>query len=231
MSYLLDLLYLALPETCAACGRALQQHEPVICLLCEYEMPKTNFHLSPIENPIAKRFWGQTQIEAATSFYYFSQGSLVQELIHNLKYNGRTDVGLYMGQLFGMALANAAPFKDVDLILPVPLHHQKKLMRGYNQSAVLAQGLAEAMQKKHNEDLLVRTQNSESQTRKTREQRLDNTQGVFATPKPDALKDKHVLLVDDVITTGATLSQCANALLQVEGLRVSLASIACTSFA
>lgn len=225
LSLLKDLADFIYPRTCAACGQRLLQQEKVLCLLCETDLPQTKFWLEA-DNPVARKFWGKVPIENAASFFYFRKGQRVQKLIHALKYDNRQDVGIEIGNMFGRHLANSPLYADVQLLLPIPLHPEKKLLRGYNQSDLIAQGMAEAMGNEWRNDLLLRQVFTETQTKKSRVERWLNTKSVFAVENPDYMLNKHILLVDDVITTGSTIEGCAVQLLAIDGLRLSVASIA-----
>lgn len=222
---LFDLFF---PHLCFAC----QTHPPMpgssVCVRCDYEIVPTDYHLQA-ENPVLDRFWGRVPIEAATSFFHFSKGGLLQQLIHELKYNNRPEIGIELGKLYGHILAQSPLYQSIDCIVPVPLHPKKELLRGYNQAAMFAQGLAEVLECPWTKHGLIRQHYSESQTKKSREERFQNVSEVFVLPQPEKLRGKHILLVDDVITTGATLEACALRLLEAEGVRVSVASIALAS--
>ena len=221
-----DLLHLFFPKVCLACSHALFKQERVICFSCLYKLPKTGFHLHA-ENPVSRIFWGRADIHAATSFLFFSKGGRVQHLIHALKYKGHREAGVHLGKLFGSDLKKSELYKEVDLVVPVPLHPKKQYKRGFNQSECIAAGISEGMKIPHVIDNLVREVHTSSQTKKSRYKRWDNVKGVFSLLKPAAFENKHVLLVDDVLTTGATLESCAECLLEVPGVRVSVATLAC----
>lgn len=221
-----DLLWLIFPELCAACGKSLAMNERCICTPCRFHLPRTRFHLVP-DNPVAKHFWGKVKIEAASGYYYFSKGERVQQLIHQLKYKGRKDVGLFTGELYGYDLLNTSPYEDAEVVVPVPLHPAKLKKRGYNQSDFFAEGIASAMGIKFGPKVLRKTEATETQTRKHRYERYENVNRGFAVNQPQSIAGKHVLLVDDVVTTGATLIACAEVLLEIPGVRVSIGALAC----
>ncbi len=223
--YLSDFFSLFYPELCQACGNALYKGEEVICLFCRHHLPYTNYHLEA-DNKVAKAFWGRVQIEAAASCLYFKKGTRVQHLLHQLKYKGKKEVGITLGVMYGRQLKKADVFSNIDMIVPVPLHNKKEAKRGYNQSAVFAEGLASSMGVKHAPLLLERISETETQTKKSRYNRFENMNNVFRLKDPEAVCGKHVLFVDDVITTGATLEACAQELLLVKNVRVSIATIA-----
>jgi ComF family protein len=225
MGLLSDLFWLVYPETCIACGRALSAGDSCICLWCRTHLPSTGFHTEE-ENPVAKHFWGKVQVESATAGYYFSKGEKMQRLIHHLKYEGRKDIGVFLGNLYGAALKQSSSFTKAEVIIPVPLHIHKKRSRGYNQSDYIAEGFSKSMQIPYNSKVIKRVVHTTSQTKKKRYERFENVNKVFKITQPEALKGKHILLVDDVITTGSTLTACAEALLEIPGTKVSIAAIA-----
>jgi ComF family protein len=220
-----DFISLIFPNVCASCGKSLFKREYGICTPCAYHLPRTNFHTDN-SNPIAKIFWGRINIHSAASFYSFNKGGKVQHLVHQLKYKGQKEVGIAIGKLYGYDLKQSAGFRTVDTIIPVPLHPKRKRQRGYNQSEFFALGLAESMQVMTDFRTLYRKLESTTQTRKSRFHRWQNVESVFRLRSPKSLEGKHILLVDDVITTGATLEACAQVLLQISGVRVSVATIA-----
>lgn len=219
-----DFLNLTFPVNCAACGEILMKNERIICSDCIYHLPRTDYHFDQ-ENPVAKIFWGRIRIEQATAYYFFSKGSRFRRLIHELKYLGREDIGEELGRVFGYDLLKTG-FRDIDLVVPVPLHKKKKRKRGFNQSEYIAKGIAEAMGKPINISSVNRIVHTGTQTRKSRYDRWLNVEGVFKVTEPDSLGWKHILLVDDVLTTGATLEACATAIMKVEGTKVSIAALA-----
>jgi ComF family protein len=223
-----DFVSLFFPVTCVSCGKSLYKNENNICTYCLYHLPKSNFHLTN-DNPVAKIFWGRINIQSAAAFYTFNKGGNVQQLIHQLKYKGQQQVGISLGKLYGYELRNCPDFNSVDVIIPVPLHAKKQRKRGYNQSVCFAEGLAETMQLAIDSTILFRSAASETQTKKTRFTRWKNVESIFYVQNEQQILNKHILLVDDVITTGATLEACAQALLNVKGVKVSVATIAYAS--
>jgi ComF family protein len=224
-SYLADFVSLLFPELCAACRESLVANERLICTACRYGLPFTNLHLQP-DNIVAQQFWGKIKLQGAYSLYYFSKGGNVQNLMHQFKYRGMKQIGNLLGNIAGGQLAQNDIFKMVDLIVPVPLHRKRMLQRGYNQSAHFAEGLSEKLNAPVEINNLVRTTITETQTHKSRFARFENMQDVFTIENPGKLRNKHVLLVDDVITTGSTLEACGSQLLKIEGLKLSIATIA-----
>ncbi len=229
MSYLYDFFSLFYPKTCYACSLNLYKNESVICTSCLFKLPKTNYHLEK-DNPVCKIFWGKTLVEHATAYYFFSKTGKVQHLIHHLKYKKAKEVGVFIGEIMGKELLESEFYKTVDVIIPVPLHPKKEKKRGYNQAEIFAIGLSKSMNLPLNKTSLIRTYASESQTKKTRFKRWENVKEIFSVNNTDELKNKHILIVDDVVTTGATLESCINLLLnKIDGIKVSVAAIAVAS--
>ncbi len=220
-----DLFGLLFPNLCNACGVALYHSEHLICTKCLYDLPFTDYH-QHAENRVAKQLWGRVPMHAAMAMLYFRKGAKVQNLIHNLKYNGRTDVGVLLGNMLGERLKASVLYESVDLIVPVPLHRKKYKHRGYNQCSFIAEGIAEKMEIAFSEEILLRNHATESQTKKSRYNRYENMQDVFKVNDQARIVGKHILLVDDVITTGATLEACANELLNNGAAKVSIAALA-----
>jgi len=189
-------------------------------------MPKTNFHLQE-DNPVLRRFWGKTSVSSAASFVFFDKGEKVQHMLHSLKYQNNTELGIFLGELYGAELKSSPLFSSCDGIVPVPLHLKKIRTRGYNQSDFIAEGLSNAMGIPVYKKFLTRTVATSTQTRKARYARFENVENVFRLngEKADA---KHFLIVDDIITTGSTLEACASCINQIEGVKVSVATFACT---
>lgn len=220
-----DLLRLIYPELCVACANPLFQGEHILCTFCRVRLPYTNDHIEK-DNKVTKLFWGRVKVESAASFLYFKKGTKVQRLLHQLKYKGRKDVGIKLGELFGKRLVESPHFLFVDLIIPVPLHPTKLKRRGYNQAAAFAEGLAKGMNIRMDETAIFRKKYTETQTRKARYDRFMNVNEVFDLKNSESLKSLHILLVDDVITTGSTIEACAEQLLKIEGVKLSVATIA-----
>jgi ComF family protein len=221
-----DFIGLFFPKLCAACNGHLLRGEEAICTSCLLELPRTHDELNPADNPAIRVFWGRLRLQAAASCFVFVKGGKVQELVHQLKYNGRQDAGIAAGKLFGSDLKNLTPFNTIDAVVPVPLHEDKLRRRGYNQAACFAEGIAQALNVPHYPEAIRRLSATESQTRKSRTERWDNVEDVFALNDGIDLRGKHILLVDDVITTGATIEAAASPLLASEGTILSVASLA-----
>ena len=223
--YLKDLYALFFPQTCAGCDAPLAYEEQLICASCWYHLPYTQTHNDP-HNKGAMQLRGLTQLEAVASYLYFLDSSRVQNIMHHLKYRGRTEIGILLGSIYGETLQATAPFDQIDFIVPIPLHPARLRKRGYNQSTFFAKGLSLSLQKPALEDIVVRHRATESQTKKNRYDRYENMQGTFVVNKPELIANKHILLVDDVLTTGATMAACANALLANGSTKVSAVTIA-----
>ena len=229
MNYLFDLLddfiSLLFPRICHGCGNHLLRNENVICTECFILIPRTNFHRKP-ENPVAQLFWGRCRLEKATAFSYYTRDSRIRKLIHYLKYNGGREIGKELGRIYGLSLKSSGFLDDIDLIIPVPLHPSKKRKRGFNQSDLIAEGIADPGLVPVESGLLRRNTRTSTQTKKSRYERWANVEGIFEVTDEEKLKGRHVLLVDDVITTGSTLEACANEILKIGGTRVSVAALA-----
>jgi ComF family protein len=223
--YLSDFVSLLFPELCAACRESLIANEYLICTDCLYNLPFTNFHLQ-LDNIVAQQFWGKIQLEGAYSLYYFSKGGKIQNLMHQFKYRGVKQIGNLLGNIAGGQLIKNKVFNTIDMIIPVPLHKKRMIQRGFNQSLCFAEGLSEKLNAAVENNNLVRIMATETQTHRSRFARFENMQEVFTVKNPEDLINKHVLLVDDVITTGSTLEACGTELLKIEGLKLSIATIA-----
>jgi ComF family protein len=202
--------------------------EQVICLSCLYEMPLTRFW-DQADNPVAKIFWGRVAVENACAYFLFAKGSKYRPLLHKLKYKGHYDIGVELGRQFGLVLKKSKYYADVDFVVPVPLHKKKLRIRGYNQSQAIAEGICQGLGTNISTNHLIRTEFTETQTRKTRAERVKNVAEAFAVVNPDELENKHILIVDDVVTTGATLEACAAKLLNAASCRVSIGALAYAS--
>lgn len=195
--------------------------EEHLCLNCREGMPKTSFHLQP-NNLMEQRLWGKVPIVRATALYYYQKGSDYQRLIHLLKYKNHRKIGIYLGFLGGIELLESKDFLSVDMIVPVPLHPLKAYKRGYNQSEMIAVGLSKALGKPLVRGVLVRKSNRKSQTKKSFYERYENIKNSFRVKNPNLLAGQHILLVDDVLTTGSTIESCVCELVAINGVRVSI---------
>ena len=226
MNIFAALYHLFFPRCCAVCGAVLHEEEEGLCLRCNMDLPRTGLHLEK-DNRVERLFWGKFPLERATAFFYYRKGNDYAHLLHLLKYEGRRDLGVAMGRLMGEELRTEADFfRDIDLLIPVPLHTAKRRARGYNQSEEIVRGLSEMTGLPIATEGIVRTRATESQTRKSALQRWENVEGVFLLSQPERFAGRHVLLVDDVLTTGATLTACADAFQSVSGVRISILALA-----
>lgn len=223
LSLLKDTVGLIYPDVCVTCGSHLPSGIRFICTKCRYDMPRTGFHREQ-DNPVAQIFWGRVPVRQAASLFYYTKGSRYQRLIHVIKYHGRKELGYEMGKLYGRELMDS-PFFEAGVIVPVPLHPRKIRKRGFNQSEWIGMGLAESLQKPMISNDLYRAVNTRTQTRKTRLERWKNVEHVFRLRSVDAFRNRHILLVDDVVTTGATLESCANVLMKCSNTSVSIVTL------
>jgi ComF family protein len=191
---------------------------------CIASMPETNFH-NYANNPIEKIFWGRLPLVSATAQYYFTKESLMQHLMHELKYKGNKELGFQMGRLVGNDLRQTHRFCHVDALIPLPLFPAKEKRRGYNQATILCEGIAQVLNVEVLTDVVVRTKHTETQTQKGRMERWQNMEGKFELLNPQRIQHKHVLLVDDVVTTGATLEACGHELIAANNTRLSIATL------
>jgi ComF family protein len=223
-----DFFGLFFPNNCIACQQQLVKNEETVCTHCLFALPRTNFHLNP-DNTVAKIFWGRVRVEAATAYFFFGKAGNLRKLIHQLKYRGRKEVGLFLGRHFASEVQGSGFFSDAEVVIPVPLHPSRERKRGYNQSYYIARGISDVLGIPIDTRSLYRTHTSDSQTHKSRLERWQSVEKAFALRGTQDLEDKHILLVDDVITTGATLEACTQVLLSVPGTKVSIAALAYTS--
>jgi ComF family protein len=204
-------LHLFFPHVCSGCGNDILSEHSSLCFRCIAELPETNFY-KYANNPIEKIFWGRLPVVSATAQYYFRKETRMQYLMHQFKYKGDKDLGKQLGYLMGNDLSQADRFKRIDALIPLPLFAAKEKKRGYNQAAVLCEGISEIMKVEILTDVIVRTHYTETQTKKGRIERWQNIEGKFELVKPGKIENKNILLVDDVITTGATLEACGQEL-------------------
>lgn len=225
MKWISDIIELIFPRHCLVCGNILSNTEKDICLSCQIGMPLIEERR---RNEIEKLFWGFVNIERATSYIYYQKGSPYNNLLHYLKYKNRPMIGVRLAINAATEIAPSGFFKDIDLIIPMPLSKKKKRKRGYNQCDYIAQGVSQVTGIPIATDCVIRTKANETQTHKTREERWKNVENIFKVNKPQKLQGKHILLIDDVLTTGATIANCAKAI-NATGCKISIFTIAYSS--
>lgn len=220
-----DTFHLFYPHTCTGCGSDLVNKNNLLCIRCISELPHTHFALHE-NNLIERIFRGRLPIKAAHSEFYFAKNELIQHLIHQLKYNDNKEIGIYLGEITGNTLLKSGRFSTIDYLIPLPLYGDKEFKRGYNQAEVICNGIYASTRIPVMTNNVIRQRATETQTRKHRAQRWENVEGSFVVKDPSALRGKQLLLVDDVITTGATIEACGHAILNIEGTSVSIAALA-----
>ncbi|WP_245812799.1 ComF family protein [Flagellimonas flava] len=214
-----------LPMVCFGCNAQLSRGERVLCTVCRHELPLTD-HNFVEENLVDRIFYGRIPIKKGASFLFFAKQGIVKQLLHHLKYKNQEHIGAFLGEWYGALLENEDYLKTVDIVIPVPLHHKKTKKRGYNQVTLFAQHIALAIQAEYREDILVKKRNVKTQTKKDRQLRWENTRNIFTLSDVLIPNPKHILLVDDVITTGATIEACAQTLMEMEDVEISVLSMA-----
>ena len=225
-THLHDLALLAFPNNCLVCRQSLVAGEKDICFACIDALPETGYH-TLADNPVSQHFWGRIPLIHAAAYLYVQEGNITQDMIHLLKYKRKKQIGIKLGRLYGHKLREEnSLIRDIDLIVPVPLHVNRQRQRGYNQCDYFAQGLSEILHIPYEPHVMKRLKENVSQTKRTRYDRWENVEGIFALAQPEKVKGKHILLVDDVITTGATIESCASALLMGEDVHLCVATIA-----
>ncbi|WP_340199634.1 ComF family protein [Ascidiimonas sp. W6] len=222
-----DIENLFFPEVCLACMEKLVANEKTICIACRHNLPLTHFH-NYKGNPVEQILYGRFKLENATAFLYYREAGSVRNLIHNLKYKHQEQIGDMLGVWMGYELSKIENYKKIDAVIPVPLHHKRLKKRGYNQVAQFGKQLAVALDANYIDNVLYRTVNSRTQTLKNRLKRWEHIETIFAIKNQHILKNKHLLIVDDIITTGATIEACANSLKVIQGIKLSIATMAIT---
>lgn len=223
-----SLLHVVFPHVCDGCGSDLLNMESHLCIRCLASLPETNFEMHP-GNPVEKNFWGRLPLAGASAHLYFTKESLVQHLMHQLKYRGNKEIGWQLGRIMGTALITSSRFNNIDALIPLPLFPSKERKRGYNQAKALCDGIAEVLNLPVLSDVITRPHHTETQTKKGRIERWKNIEGKFMITDPATIQNKHLLLVDDVITTGATLEACGNELLSAVNVTLSIATLCVAS--
>lgn len=221
--------HILFPHLCNGCGSDLISRQHLLCLKCYNNLHKTGFDELP-DNPVEKTLWGRLRCEAAMSQYYFSKDTVLQKLIHQFKYKGNKELAVYLGKYMGESLNSSYRFKNIEGIIPLPLFPDKEKKRGYNQAALLSEGIAAILNVPVIYNVVQRIRYTATQTHKTRMERWQNVEGVFITKEQNGVQHKNLLLVDDVITTGATIEACGSAILEdVPGVRLNIAALAYAS--
>lgn len=223
-----DTLHLLYPHICMGCGSDILARESQLCARCFVNLPVTGFSRYA-NNPIEKYFWGRIPVTAAHAHFYFGKGLVVQQLIHQLKYKNNKAVGIFLGELMGRELADSIRFHGIDALIPLPLFPDKERKRGYNQAAIICNGMSSVMNVPVITGNLIRRRYTETQTKKHRVERWENVDGSFEVKDPTLFKNKHLLLVDDVVTTGATLEAAGNVLVNDNTVKLSIAAVATAS--
>ncbi|MDA6068190.1 ComF family protein [Flavobacterium sp. AC] len=221
-NYLINLFF---PKVCAGCHTILITNETVLCTSCRHEMPLTQYHLDP-KNEAVKKFYGKIAIEHASALLYFNKKGIVQELIHNLKYKGHEEIGTVLGNWSVEDLKEIVLEIPFDIVIPVPLHPKKFRERGYNQVTTFGKALAKGLNIDYNAAVLYRKKYSKTQSKKNLAGRSDNIENIFDVISTEENRNKHFLIVDDVLTTGATLEACSRALLKIPGAKISIVCMA-----
>lgn len=225
---LYDLRRLVAPRTCPICGATLPNDEAVVCTMCEATAPLT-YLWEQAENAMSERFWGLLPVERASAFVWYVEGSPWRDAVHSFKYGGVWRSAYNLGRWYGAVMQQAGHYADVDVVVPVPLHWLRRLNRGYNQSEHLAEGIARQMGLEVDSRSVVRHRYNPSQTRQLHSERWDNVEGIFRVRHPERLAGRHILLVDDVFTTGATIMSLGETILAtVPDVRLSVAVLATT---
>lgn len=219
-----NLLNLFFPKVCESCNGILGDNEQVVCTSCRHHLPVTNFHFENSE-AVKKIVFGRVKLEHATALFHFSKKGMVQQLLHNLKYRGHEQVGSFLGQWLGHELSTVDGYNSIDVVVPVPLHRSKLRKRGYNQVSKFGKEIAKALNADYNESVLIKTKSTKTQVFKKRLLRW-NDKALFDISENQSLKGKHILLVDDIITTGATVEACASVLLNIDAITLSIATMA-----
>jgi len=223
-----NLLNIFFPKVCFGCSHFLTDNEASLCTKCRHDLPITNYHFID-NNTVEKVFYGRIKLEHATALLSFEKKGIVQHLLHNLKYKGQEDVGVFLGKWLGHELASIDAYQNIDLVIPVPLHKKKQRKRGYNQVSKFGIEIANALNAEYCDNVLVKTTNTKTQVFKKRIARWNSNNEVFTIENSNLINSKHILLVDDIITTGATIEACANVLNKAQKVKISVASMAIAS--
>lgn len=218
------------PRSCAGCGKPIPRGVKFLCPQCAWEMPATGYCRAH-DNPVFRKLSGMFGFEQAGSLFFYSPHSRYSSIIHHMKYHGRWKYSLRLGNMLGNELVEGGMYESVDIIIPIPLHVRRKLKRGYNQTEYIAHGIAERLNKQVETGCVKRRRHNPSQTKNRRAERWENVENIFEVRNTESLEKKHILLVDDVLTTGATLISCAETIHKaVPSCRISVATVAVSSY-
>lgn len=222
-----SLINLFYPSLCYGCGNDEVGQDEMLCLTCYQDLPFTRFEKIQ-GNPTEKLFWGRLTLKFGVSIFYFIPGSPIQRIIHQIKYRGEKDLGIFMGKIAGEKLRPIIEENDIDYCIPMPLHPKKEYKRGYNQASLICQGIKEICKVEYFDKIVIREENTTTQTKKSRIERWENVETIFSIPDKNKILGKHILIVDDVITTGASTESCGQILLANGARSVSIAGLAHT---
>lgn len=220
-----DINNILVPPVCFGCNAHLIRGEEHLCTVCRNHLPLTEYNFNE-ENAIDRIFYGRIVVKKASSFLFFTENGIIQRLIHHLKYKNQEQIGSFLGKWYGQIIQKDSSLAKIDAVIPVPLHSKKLKKRGYNQVDLFAKELSAHLNALYLNDVLIKTANTRTQTKKGRLGRWQNSKALYTLSQPEKLKNKNILLVDDVITSGATMETCATALHEAEGITIYLTSMA-----
>ncbi|MEG1545792.1 MAG: ComF family protein [Bacteroides sp.] len=225
IDWFIHFLHLLFPQSCVVCGGRLLSQDKYVCFHCKAEMPLVRDRLLK-GNEVEQRFWGQLPIERASSLFYYIHENNYRRIVIQLKYNGQEEIGEVMGKYMADGLLQTDFFEGIEVIIPVPLHPKKRRLRGYNQSECIALGVSQTTNIPLDTVTVERKVANVTQTHKNHQERWDNVENIFAVIYPERIQGKHILLIDDVLTTGATLLSCAGEISKVSGVKISILTLA-----
>lgn len=227
-SFWTRLLDLISPRLCPVCGRRLSVNERVLCAPCHLHLPMTGFHHSPLDNPMARLFWGQFPVERAAALFFYQPHAPLSQLIYDMKYHGRPELGEHVGAITARLFTEAGFFEGVNALVPMPITRRRQWQRGYNQSMEIARGVSSVTHIPVWQHVVSRTHFQESQTRKNAWERLRNVEDAFLLRTPDKIAGQHIMLIDDIVTTGATIIACGRELAKAPGVKISVMALGLT---
>lgn len=229
-NFFVRFMSLVAPKACAVCGCKLGVGENVICSVCTSQLPRTNLHQHPADNIMARLFWGRLPVERAAALFYYEPQSEISRIIYSMKYRRHPENAEHMGRMVAKEFGASGFFNDIDAVLPVPLARKRQRSRGYNQSFEIAKGIKGVTGIAVINDAIVRRTFTESQTHKSRWQRMENVEDAFELRKPELLHGKHILMVDDVVTTGSTITACGREAMRAKNVRISILTLGFTRY-